>query len=392
MGQEVENIKNTAPRVTWVEGLKGCAALVVVIFHLLSGIFPMVINGTGVANNFNTTLRQIGSSPLNLFFDGNLSVAFFFLISGYVISARYFATGENNIKDTLIKRYFRLAPPILFSILLTGILMQLGFFFNQGAAEITASGWLAQFYQFDFNFGQMLYEGFFGSLIFGQCTYNATLWTMIYEFWGVAYVLVVIALIDGKNIRQRAIVYVVLGLILYRTPFLAYLLGVMLNDIRKSFPKLTAPVLVPAAILGLYLASYPAEMPADTLLLYKYTRSAAMHVGVTNVALFMHIVGGFLILFVLLYFQTGQKFFGMRTLTELGKISYSLYVTAFVIQNSLFCYLFVRLAGSMGRGKAFLISTAVSLPVMLLVAALCYNFIEKPGIKLANYVNKKINQ
>lgn len=228
-------------KINFLEGIKGIAAIIVIIYHLLSAVYPALVNGSNVIGNHGIWYVIIGSSPLNIFYDGNLSVAFFFIISGYVLSYKYFKNNSYSIKETFIKRYFRLMPSIAISIFISYIFMKFRLFFNIEVSKITGSVWLGQFYQFNCNFIEMIKEALFGTLIFNKCNYNRTFWSMYYEFWGAFLILGLIFLIDKKSFKQRLLIYICMIFMLYNSNFLAYILGITICDIigRKANHRLS---------------------------------------------------------------------------------------------------------------------------------------------------------
>src|SRR5258706_1988331 len=83
-----------------IDGLRGWAALSVVVFHLYWETFGVVMPG----------LRN----PATAFFlDAGLAVSLFFVLSGEALSAAYFAgKGEVAVVKLCVKRYTRLTIPI----------------------------------------------------------------------------------------------------------------------------------------------------------------------------------------------------------------------------------------------------------------------------------------
>src|SRR5690242_4690965 len=108
-------------RVHEIDGVRGWAALSVVVFHLFWELFGGEV----------PTFR---SAALRFWLDGPLAVYVFFVLSGDALSWPFFASGDARILDrTVVKRYFRLAIPIFYSSLLCFLLMRAGLTFNHQA-------------------------------------------------------------------------------------------------------------------------------------------------------------------------------------------------------------------------------------------------------------------
>ncbi len=219
----------------YYSGIKGIAALVVVIFHFLSAVYPPLINGQSAIRPESELLLKIAASPLNIVYDGNLAVAFFFIMSGYGLSYRFFKSGKKLAFITLVKRYIRLTPQIFISVMAIYFLLKHGCIYSRALSEITGSGWLAQFYQFEYRISDALAEAVYGSLIFGRCNYNPTLWTMQYLFWGVFFVAGMTSFLEQLSGRNRCVVYLVCALLLYNSYYLAFLAGMTLCDLKINY-------------------------------------------------------------------------------------------------------------------------------------------------------------
>src|SRR5262245_4759677 len=97
-----------------LEAIRGGAALVVVVWHVCVGFFPYSLDGWWQG------------SPLNLFMNGQSAVQLFFVLSGYVLTRRYFESGNNRILlKGAVKRWPRLMGPVLLVVLACYVLFHL---------------------------------------------------------------------------------------------------------------------------------------------------------------------------------------------------------------------------------------------------------------------------
>ena len=122
-----------ADRLVELDGIRGWAALAVVVFHVFyecfGAIFPVFRN------------------PFTRTFSGPFAVYVFFVLSGEALSASYFAGGgPRAVASLAVKRHSRLSIPILASILILALLQRLGLVFSAEAAPIVQRlDWLGLF-------------------------------------------------------------------------------------------------------------------------------------------------------------------------------------------------------------------------------------------------------
>lgn len=86
-------------RIRYLDGLRGVASLVVVAFHCIGAFYPKAFSSSG---------------GLSWYLDGQLMVAVFFVISGYVLSGVYENTKRGFISSAY-SRFIRLYSPVLFA-------------------------------------------------------------------------------------------------------------------------------------------------------------------------------------------------------------------------------------------------------------------------------------
>lgn len=121
-------------RLEELDGIRGWAALCVVVFHLTWETFGVLV----------PALRN----PVTGFLlDGGVAVAIFFVLSGEALSAGFFAGGgARAVQRLAVKRYTRLTIPIVASCTLTLALYHAGLAFNvQAARYVHRSDWLGSF-------------------------------------------------------------------------------------------------------------------------------------------------------------------------------------------------------------------------------------------------------
>ena len=101
---------DSKPHYELLDGLRGVAALLVLIYHIFEGFsFAEVTNGAG--NGIITTLNH-----------GHIAVDFFFILSGFVISYAYDDRWSRmSVGDFFKRRLIRLHPMVVMGALIGAV-------------------------------------------------------------------------------------------------------------------------------------------------------------------------------------------------------------------------------------------------------------------------------
>jgi peptidoglycan/LPS O-acetylase OafA/YrhL len=189
-------------RLYELDGLRGWAAVSVMLSHFLFGVFvkadPQVL----------TPLTKEFLEPL---LGGTLDVAVFFVVSGEALSAPYWAKpSRKTVVRLAAKRYLRLTIPILASCLIVFALGKFGLLFHRQAASLLhVEDWLGTFLQKDFGVADLL--GYAAVGVFcchtQETSLNPFLGTMQAELLGSALVFGYLLL--DRSIRPKSIILLV---------------------------------------------------------------------------------------------------------------------------------------------------------------------------------------
>jgi peptidoglycan/LPS O-acetylase OafA/YrhL len=114
-------------KVQYLEGLRGIAAMQVVLLHFVSGFLPET--------------AQNAWAPLHVLYDGHTAVYVFFLISGAVLTPSFARPGPFVAKA--VKRVVRLGIPVAAAAIIAMLLLALWPDAHMQAAALTGSAWLA---------------------------------------------------------------------------------------------------------------------------------------------------------------------------------------------------------------------------------------------------------
>ena len=380
-------------KIGYLDGLRGLAAFQVVFHHFILTFYPALFIFPGVATHLPGTIEAtISASPLNLLWDGNFAVCLFFILSGYVLSHKFFLHGNAEIATAAaVKRYFRLALPAAFSVLLAYVMMKLSLFFNQPAGVAAGSDWLAGFWTFQPRFFDALNQAFLGVFFAGTFSYNAVLWTIALEFAGSFIVFGFLALFGTA--RNRFWAYGFLIWIFLQTYYLAFILGMLLSDIMTHrgailrglgpWKRMLHPIIL---LLGLFVASYPSGRDGGGTI-YAFMQFPEFF---TDPAVFYHIVGSALIMVALLDSTRLQRFLSHRPFLFLGDISFMMYLLHFIILGSFSSFVFLQLQPFTTYPLAVLGTFLLSLPVIFGVSFLAHIHIDQRAVRFSHFFYEKV--
>jgi len=369
-------------RIGYLDGLRGLAAFSVYIFHFVIAFLPFIYFKDINLIQFNVEKIVVGT-PLYYLIDGGVMVSIFFVLSGFVL-----AKVSNTVKNIeelipmLLKRYLRLAIPVLVSTLLIFVLFSNGFFSNIEATSITFSyGWLGAFYSFKPSLDAALFEGTIGALFLNQSSYNPALWTIYFELLGSVLVISFVILLKRFRFLKIAIL-IVISLLLWGSPLLGFIFGMLLYKYKyiylKSISKITK-------IIVLLITIIIWDFTIDGKITQFFTGKLNFHSNPENIQFFVYsLIASGLIIFVL-YSDFIQKILSKRLFQFLGKISYSLYLLHILIIVSFGSRIFIFLYSYFKGDYAFALSITflLSTLVLLLTSFVFTKLVDVKGQKLA---------
>jgi peptidoglycan/LPS O-acetylase OafA/YrhL len=365
-----------------LDGLRGLAALSVVFLHYISAFLPFLAGFT-LSEQHNGLAKAVSTTPLQLPMAGSFAVCIFFVLSGFVLSLRFFQTKKHDVLiSSVARRYFRLMLPALASIILAYLVLRLGLIYSQQAALRSGSiTWLGGFWNFHASFWQALWQGIYRIWAYPVSTYNIVLWTMHYELLGSFLVFAFLALFGLQ--KNRRIAYIVLGLIFLKTYFLGFIAGMAICDVvinqpglmRRLSSRLTWASLPVAIVLGCW----------TTAVAYKsvYDRVTVPFFATPELEILAHIVGAIIVVVAVLKLELLAKPLESRPMQYLGKISFPLYLTHFIIMGSVACFIFSHLAAAHSYGLALLAAVVVSLPISFVVAHFYAKYVDAQAVGLS---------
>jgi peptidoglycan/LPS O-acetylase OafA/YrhL len=336
-------------RVTALEALRGWAAMTVVFGHCLFGF--------GV-----TQVPLVPDFALRVLVNAHFAVIFFFTLSGFVLTRRYFADlDENYLVAASIKRWPRLALLTLVACLISWALRSFDLYWCREAGGISNSLWLSQFALFDApapykpDLATALSQGAFTTFLFGKSSYDPSMWTMQYEFYG-SFIAFSLAYAIGRRGRLASygIGLVTLAAAYPIAPYLAcFVAGTLLaGAIRRQAPVLLHWLAWLLLICAIALPGMnfqivgPEDSPSQLVL---YTACSLLAVSAISLA-------------------PSPPYLTGRVSSFLGRISFPLYLIHFLVLCSLGSFIFVIVPRPYATAAATFATIAASVLISIPLA------------------------
>lgn len=330
-------------RFKYLDGLRGVAALMVVSHHYANSFFPYTYDRLPNLRIYWVELLFI-ITPLQLFIAGNFAVCIFFVLSGFVLSHRIFAmTTPFKVIPEYSKRFVRLWIPTAFAVLVSYVLFSMHMNLSRIVAYEVHSEWLSGLWFFKDSFGYFVRNILYAALLYGDNSYNSSLWTMQRELF-YSFILFV-SLWAFRKKGWRIVVYVIAIFLSVKSFFLSFLLGIALADLyvhyydlifnSRLIKKLLPLIWLSGGMFGSYSILYNLT---STVTFMKYWSMT----GIEAVAFGNSFGAGFIVLAVLLSARA-QWVLTTPIILFLGSISLPLYLFHLPVLATLSSYTFLVL-------------------------------------------------
>jgi peptidoglycan/LPS O-acetylase OafA/YrhL len=169
-----------------LEGLRGIAAAIVVLYHLVLGFTPKGVGAVPHGHGWFDTVIQFILGMLN----GGAAVAVFFVLSGFILSLPFARDRRlSRILVAAFKRWPRLACLTIVACLFAYALIKLSGSDYRDAAHIIGTGWMATHGNSPIVHKHLTWWGAFWSgavqiFVTGNVRFDSPLWTMRIELFG----------------------------------------------------------------------------------------------------------------------------------------------------------------------------------------------------------------
>lgn len=185
-----------------LDGMRGCAALIVLTTHTLSAFWPTAVFGPQRSASLLDLVFL--KTPLALLTNGMFAVCLFFILSGYVLTRKYFLAPPATIRALAAdigKRFPRLYTAALPATLAAALLMWFRLYYNVPASMLTHSQWLASLR--DTCSTKELVLAFANPVVCLSGKYNPVAWSLFVELWGSVAAFCLVIATSQLNPRGR---------------------------------------------------------------------------------------------------------------------------------------------------------------------------------------------
>lgn len=369
--------KEDPAHITSFDTVRGLAAISVVFSHYI-GAYGWPTKSVAVKQAWTF-------SPLHLVWDGFAAVSLFYVLSGLVLSIKYFRDNKRPdlslfpLSRYLTSRVFRIWPPYLFIFLLSYLLRYWGGFFD-GTTIPPANSWLFSTWKASIPFAQLVREGFL--LQPGDYFLVPQGWTLPIEL-GISFLVPVGILLAARHTGWLAFFTLLLigplGGNYYVFHFAAgILLAKYYGDIRSWLgPRRVWKIVL--LLSGIALYTFRFTLPVY----FSWDLPMSIPWIVTG-------IGSALLLMVVIASEWARTFLSFSWLRFIGRISYSIYLVHFLV----LIMLTPRALQLLSAPRTYLpyawwFGLAFTILATIGVAALSHRWVELPSIAFGKSLPKR---
>jgi peptidoglycan/LPS O-acetylase OafA/YrhL len=256
-----ESVREKAPRIAYLESIRGLAALQVLLLHFLAAFAPDLVFSLPATAAVAGTIHL---SPLYFLYDGYSAVYIFFALSGYVLT-RSFERHLVRPSSQVLARIVRLGLPALAAALVAAAVMLAFGRPNVAAGALSGSAWFAGQWNTDVSFLSVIRDGTVNALFLGyrglpgvaylapwqqpvEHSLVAPLWTLSIEFYGS----MIILLLCWCARRSRALWWTVMllgAVFTVRSAYICFFIGHLLATLHRAERPAPASRLLPVFLI-----------------------------------------------------------------------------------------------------------------------------------------------
>ena len=398
---------SSQPRIGWLDGLRGVAAVQVVLLHYASAFLPAIGLLYRPFLHFDWELQFVWT-PLFLPFDGYLAVNIFFVLSGVALTHSFSASPFALLRG-LVRRAIRLGLPMA-AALLFGALLLLRFPNAHLAAAVRSGSqlWLGVSAPTSVSVKEVIHQVVFEGMFTGYSgnsflpvkldtwikpvssfeSFNGPLWTLHIEFCGSLLVLILVALRALVWRWMHLVICVAFCYYFVATSLFLFVVGHLVTPwLGRASGRGWQMVTGGALMLAGAELSYQEELPHLITVLFSGLPPPPLGQGLKLFG-FQQALSAILIFAGVALLPIFQRGLETRAVRWLGKISFSLYLTHFPILCTIICALFVFLTSRISYGMTVTAVVIVGITVSLAVASAFEHWIDGPAIKLSRWLGR----
>ena len=350
-------------RLDYIDTLRGAAAVQVLLSHAMLAFFPGIILASPLSGAF---LGYVAATPLFFALDGASAVCIFFVLSGYVLTP-VFTHSRATSAILIFSRFARLGLPALAGCALSAVSFQILASYNQPAATIANSQWLAESWRPSADLW-FVKDALFNGVLIGfrnasiaqwlgvpasaltpiSDSYLGPLWTLSIEFYGSIFVLILA--------RSRSRMLLIVAFIVFsRTYLLCFLAGHVAARYRLGDERLVTPWPLAAAFAAFGVLICMAShfwSPGPVLEFCALSTQILPPCPPANPVYVMRIYGATLFTVAIMQCSPARLFLGQKGLRALGRLSFPIYLTHWPIIFGIGSFLLVTFAPWIGPKPA----------------------------------------
>jgi peptidoglycan/LPS O-acetylase OafA/YrhL len=380
-----------------LDGVRGWAAVMVAYSHFVGAMHPAML-GSGDWRAHFAAAGALGRSGLVAFYNPEFGLDVFLVISGFVLATSV-TTRPAPLIELVVRRWLRLALPILGTTALIWPLVNFRLFWPEQAGALSKSLWLQLCYDYNWptltGYPYMTVERLFRQSLFtvfinGEHWYNPALWMMKTEFWASIGIFAVYSVIPARFLRRGGglVLALVAVVLTWQVPLLeSIVFGVTLFEARRLSaelgvtcgPRTAAVFALVLLVAALFLGGLPYD--AGNGIYARIYDVFNPYVGV--LALLGYRLAALAIVTALLIWPPLQRPVLAPASQWLGRASYIIYLVHVPILCSLGAWLLLRLDPILGYNAATLVILPVFLAATIVVAGFGARWIDDPSNRLS---------
>lgn len=420
--------KNPFPAL---DGIRGLASVIVLIFHAAAAYSPTVFYGYGSGTG-NYWPHQL--PILRLIFAGPAMVLLFYIISGYLLSYKPLKLARSGrwdkafhaLSSSIFRRGLRLFLPVLASTFITMTLLYAGLFQYISKKSTSNLGFRLskfeiQLERLDTFPAQLQHWWLWSCKLMNPFTwerqltpYNPNLWTIPFEFRNSLILsLVILSLARLKSLLRLMIVSWLVWIFAWygKWPVATCLSGCVLAELDLQFGRSNRSEgesssrkeseenwksRAKEAIIfatGLYLASYP-RMDGDKTPGYRNLSEFVPARLEEDKDKLWQSLGCWIIIYAIINFPSIGSLFTGPFIQYLGGLSFTIYLIHAPVLNSLgllamsFSRKYTGMDTAQEKVLSFVFSAAIVLPGLLWLAEVFKTLVEVPCARLCKLLEK----
>lgn len=377
-----------------VDGLRGLAALLVMLVHYLAAFYPYSIFGEAESYVQHAPWESsLFIPPFGLLTAAHTAVCVFFVISGYVLTYKYLGERLRLWEGILlfVKRPIRLGGLVCFSLIIGAVFWACGVFQNEALVAVSSSDpWALTFWKESFAVSDFLADLFLAPFSHGD-RYNPVLWTIKYELYGSFQLFAFLMLFSGWRFR-----FIPAGMLLvcsYESLYQGFWMGMVFADLSKNgylkrfeLWRLKRYVMVMTWLVFLYIGSFPNYVTSEFLSHTYYgwlPNDDGLQGGYPMLAATL--------LFFLVCQSTGaRRFLTSKPMLHLGWLSYGVYISHLFVIFTVSGGMFLMLEPLWGYGYAFVASLMIGMPVVYISSLLMILYVDRPAVALSRFLQGRL--